>query len=76
LFVAAGSQSFSPNPVKHNTNLTINGTNLDLARQVMLPGVSRAIPRTAFISQSATQLVVRVDSATVKGKVTWFPLPV
>jgi hypothetical protein len=62
--------SFSPNPVKHNTNLTINGTNLDLVRQVMLPGVTRAIPRTSFISQSATQLVVRVDSATVKGKVS------
>ncbi len=71
LFVALPvATSFSPNPVKHNTNLTITGTNLDLARQVMLPGVSRAIPQTAFVSQSATQLVVRVDSATVKGKVT------
>ncbi len=74
LFVALPvATSFSPNPVKHNTNLTITGTNLDLARQVVLPGVSRAIPRTSFVSQSATQLVVRVDSATVKGKVTLIP---
>jgi hypothetical protein len=62
--------SFSPNPVKHNTNLTINGTDLDLARQVLLPGVAKAITSAAFVSQSATQLVVNVDSATVKGKVT------
>jgi hypothetical protein len=65
--------SFSPNPVKHNTNLTINGTNLDLAKQVRLPGTSRAITSANFVSQSPTQIVVRVDSATTKGKVTLIP---
>jgi hypothetical protein len=60
--------SLTPNPVKHNTNLTITGTNLDLVKQVLLAGVSK--PITSFVSQTATQLVVRIDSATVKGKVT------
>ena len=62
--------SFSPNPVKHNTNLTITGTDLDLARQVRLPGQTKVINQASFVSQTATQLVVKVDSATVKGKVT------
>lgn len=60
--------SFSPNPVKHNTNLTIAGTDLDLVKQVLFTGASK--PMTSFVSQSATQLVVKVDSATTKGKVT------
>lgn len=64
--------SFSPNPVKHNTNLTINGTDLDLTKQVLLPGSTT--PITGFVSQSATQLIVKVDSFVIKGKVTLIPL--
>jgi len=59
--------SFSPNPVKHGTNVTINGTDIDLVRKVYLNGVTNAI--TTFVSQTATQLVVSVPGTTTKGKV-------
>jgi len=60
--------SLSPNPVKHQTDLTITGTNMDLAKKVYFTGVSAAI--TAFVSQSTTQLVVKVPEGARKGKVT------
>ncbi len=65
--------SFSPNPVKHQTNVTINGTDLDLVQKLNLPGVSAAIASTGFVSQSATQIVIKVPSETVNGKVTLYP---
>jgi hypothetical protein len=59
--------AFSPNPVKHQTDLTITGTDLDLVKKVYFTSVSSAV--TTFVSQSATQLVVTVPGSTTKGKV-------
>lgn len=61
---------FAPNPVKHKTDLTISGTDLDLVKKVLFPGVSA--PVTSFVSQSNTQLVINVPSETTKGKVTLY----
>ena len=60
--------SMTPNPVFHDANLTIAGTNLDLVTKITFNSVSTAV--TSFVSQSATQIVVKVPGGTRKGKIT------
>jgi hypothetical protein len=60
--------SVSPNPIKHASNVTLTGTDLDLVKQVKFTGVDS--PVDSFVSQSATSLVVKVPGAATKGAIT------
>jgi hypothetical protein len=59
--------AMTPNPVKHQTNLAITGTDLDLTTKVIFSGV--ATPVTTF-TKTATQIVVSVPAGAKKGKLT------
>ncbi len=57
----------SPNPVNPEGELTITGTNLDLASGILFNGLTVYV--TTFISQSASKIVVKVPAGAKKGKV-------
>lgn len=61
--------SFSPNPIKHQTDLTITGTNMDLVKSIKFTGVTAA--STVFTNQTLTQLTLKVPSSTTKGPLTF-----
>lgn len=62
--------AMAPDPVEIDANLTLTGSNLDLVASVAFTGVATAV--TSFVSQSPTQLVVRVPTGTVPGKLTLY----
>ena len=61
--------NLSPNPVDTGVNLTITGINLDVVSGVSFVGVPS--PVTVFVSQSATQLVLKVPGKALKGALTF-----
>lgn len=59
--------ALSPDAVKHAESLTITGTNLNLVKEIKFTGVGEA-KATSFVSQSATELVVKVPDNASTGK--------
>ncbi|AHM60884.1 cell surface receptor IPT/TIG domain-containing protein [Flammeovirgaceae bacterium 311] len=67
--VLPAATAMTPNPIRHDQNLTINGTNLDLVKEVKFKGVGDANV-TSFVSKTATQLVVKVPKNASRGTLT------
>lgn len=68
-FIIPQVTNMSPNPIDTGANLTITGTNLDLVSSVSFLNVTS--PVTNFVSQSASQLVVKVPGDALRGKLTF-----
>lgn len=64
--VAPEITAISPNPVKNGKNLTITGTNLDLATSVVFGGEKTG----TIASQSSTSIMVEVPMEATEGIVT------
>ena len=61
-------KSFAPTLAEREKNLTIAGTNLDLAMGVLFTGVAE--PVTEFVSKIPSQLVVKIPKEAAKGKIS------
>lgn len=61
--------ALSPLSLKHEDNLKITGTDLDLIREIVFSG-GVTVLKDDFVSQSATEIVVAVPSPATKGKIT------
>ena len=57
-----------PNPIKHASDITITGTNLDLVKKLLFTW-RKHILLLSLVSQSATQIVVKIPGTTRTGKV-------
>ena len=62
------STSISPNPVKAGSELTITGTDLDLATGIEFAGNQR-VDSADFVSVTATQIVLNVPESADDGKI-------
>ena len=60
----------TPNPVKAGDQLTIAGTDLDLAAEIVFGGSKKV---STFTSQSATQIVVTLPADARDGKIKLIP---
>lgn len=55
----------APKPVAIDADWTLTGTDLDLVKEVIIPGA--AFPITSFVSQSATKIVLKVPTGSFNG---------
>ncbi|GGG84713.1 hypothetical protein GCM10007415_17460 [Parapedobacter pyrenivorans] len=59
--------ALTPIPVRHGSELTITGSDLDLVEGVTFTGLDEAV--TEFVSQSETQLVITVPNGANNGNI-------
>ncbi|MGV3639405.1 MAG: hypothetical protein ACO1NZ_02730, partial [Adhaeribacter sp.] len=59
--------ALAPTTISNGADLTITGTDLDLVKEVIFTGVGEA-KVSSFVSQTATELVVKVPANAAKGK--------
>lgn len=58
--------TLAPTPVKAGANLTINGSDLDLVKEIIFPGGSKV---SSFVSQATDKIVVAVPADSKDGAI-------
>lgn len=70
--ILPAATSLSPKPATPGVdNITIKGTNLDLVAELGFPSLPETVPASAFVSQSATEIVVLVPEGAKGGGLTY-----